>query len=120
MGSVPILAVQTPSSSPSSSPTPSVQSRPRAGNDVILSYANSNTSGYLAVDDDAWDAMFEAINAKDTVGLMRLVRAGRVHVITAGTRARVLDSAFVSYKVRVMSGPSSGVAGWVPMEFVQR
>ena len=110
-----------PVSSPRpSSPRPSVQSRPRAGNDVILRYANSNTSGYLAVDDAAWDAMFEAINAKDTVGMMQLVGAGRVHSITPGTRARVLDSGFASYKVRVMSGPSFGVAGWVPMEFVQQ
>ena len=112
------VAVRTPLSPP----TPATRQSTGAttGDDVILKWSDSDSSGYLAVDDAAWDAMFEAINANDEIGVMQLVGAGRVYVVQSGTSARVLDTGFTSYKVRLMDGPSAGVAGWVVREFVQR
>ncbi len=39
------------------------------GDDVVLKWSDSERAGHLAIDDTAWDALFEAINAKDTTGL---------------------------------------------------
>ena len=62
----------------------------------------------------------EAINSKDTIGLTQLVQSGQVHEVHSGTRAKVLFSGFTRHEVRLMDGPSAGVAGWVGREFVQR
>ncbi len=90
------------------------------GDDVVLKWSDSERAGHLAIDETAWDAMFEAIKAKDTTGLSQLVQSGQVHVVRSGTRARVLFSGFTRHEVRLIEGPSEGVAGWVVREFVQR
>ena len=112
---------QEPPPSGATSPTESRPSTPTVsiGDDVILRWADADTGGYLAVDDAAWNAMFEAMNAKDNIGLMQLIEAGRVYVVQSGTSARILDTGFTSYKVRLMDGTSAGVAGWTVREFVQ-
>ena len=89
------------------------------GDVAVLSWSDSDAAGYLAVDDASWDLMFEAITARDNVGLSQLVQARRVYVVPTGTKARVLEFGFTSYKVRLMDGPSAGAAGWVVREFVQ-
>lgn len=89
------------------------------GDIVVLRWADSNTNGFLAVDDEAWDQMFEAINAKDEIGLQALVLNGAVYNVRSGTKARILDIAFANYKVRLQDGPNAGIAGWVVREFVQ-
>ena len=87
---------------------------------MVLKWSDSERAGHLAIDDTAWDALFEAINAKDTTGLTQLVQSGQVHVVPPGTRATVLFSGFTRHEVRLMDGPSAGAEGWVVREFVQR
>lgn len=89
------------------------------GDTVVLKWSDSGTGGFLAVDDEAWDLMFEAMNAKDQAGLNQLLFSGRVRNVASGTKAKVLRTGFTSYKVRLMEGASAGVSGWVVREFVQ-
>lgn len=91
-----------------------------AGDAVVLKWSDSERAGHLAIDETAWDAMFEAINAKDTMGLTELVQSGQVHEVRSGTRAKVLFSGFTRHTVKLMDEPSAGVEGWVVREFVQR
>jgi hypothetical protein len=71
-----------------------------------------------AEDDGAWDAMNEALLARDEEGFVRLVASGRVLVVPSGTGARVLDVGFVSRKVRLLDGPQRGKAAWVAAEYL--
>jgi hypothetical protein len=64
----------------------------------------------------AWDEMIAGQNARDTAGLMQLVRAGRAFVVDGGTRAKLLEVGVFSRRVRILEGPHAGKAGWVQEE----
>lgn len=72
----------------------------------------------VAINDEAWDAMNNALLAKDNVGMVQLFLSGQVFAVKKGDSVLVLDSAFTSYKVRAKSGEEVGHAGWVVRECV--
>ena len=99
------------------------------GDDVVLKWPEdsiglfeklSESTTYVATNNAAWDAMWEAIHADDYARLDRLVESGQVPLVRYGTRARILVVESVRHKVRLMDGPSAGVTGWVYMQEVQR
>ena len=75
---------------------------------------------YLAVDDAAWDALSKVAAAKDALAFLEWVASGRVFLLTEGTRILVVESGFLSIRVRALEGPNAGRAGWVESEFVVR
>jgi hypothetical protein len=54
--------------------------------------------------------------AKDYDGINELVSQGKVILISAGTRAIVIDPGILATEVRIKSGPYSGRSGFVPAE----
>jgi hypothetical protein len=71
-----------------------------------------------AEDEKAWDDMTAALLAKDDDGLSRMMARGRVFYVPPGTRARLLEIAVFSRKVRILGGDYSGQSGWVAQECV--
>ncbi len=95
------------------------------GDDVVLKWNDSDQDyyTYVATNDTAWDAMWEALDAGqtrwETLG-DQLVKSGQVVEVRYGTRARILVVESVRHKVRLMDGRHAGVTGWVYMHEVQR
>lgn len=117
----PTVAADSPTAAqePTASPVPPTTKPafvPKVGEEAHLVSTASDV--FVAVDDAAWDAMFKAIAAKDTEGMMQLVLAGKVFVVPVGTRVRVIEGGFTSVKVRILEGAHQAKAGWVPIEMV--
>jgi hypothetical protein len=72
----------------------------------------------VAVDEEAWQAMSDAVVAGDDYGMAELVATGRVLAVDSGTRVRVIDRALYRTKIRVLEGKHTGRGGWVAYEFV--
>jgi hypothetical protein len=98
-------------------PTATPRALVQRGGAVVLGTPEGKAT-FVAVDDAAWDAMWEALDADDTVGLTDLRLAGKVLLVPAGTHALVLDPAVTAIKVRVTEGPFAGKAGWAVREHV--
>lgn len=90
-----------------------------SGDVVKISYADSDTPTFGAKE-DAWDAMWEALNANDKIGMNKLIAAGRVALIESGTKGKILVVGFGSCKVRLLSGAYATEAVWVVKEAVQK
>ena len=73
----------------------------------------------LAVDPAAFDELVKSSRAHDAIGIAELMAARRVFECAQGARVRVIDRGMYRRKVRIMSGPQSGLAGWVPVEWVR-
>lgn len=85
-----------------------------------IGYLNNGAKVVLgAVSEEAFDALIKAANAGDTEGYYLMVLQGRVLVIDAGTKVRVLDSSWGAKQVRILEGEYYGVAVWVAMEHVK-
>jgi len=68
----------------------------------------------------AYDAMVDAVIAKDKMGFMELAAQGQLVVLEAGTKVRVLGvHIFGPCKVRVESGDYLGNAVWAAYEHLE-
>ncbi len=111
------LAPTAPSEPPTLPPaTRTTVFAPAVGQEVHL----ISTTGkvFVAVDDAAWDAMLKASRANDTEGILGMVLAGKLLVVPTNTKARVIEDAFTSAKVRILEGMHDGKSGWVSNEMV--
>ena len=90
---------------------------PGLGEDGFL---RSTDGGALpvALDEEAWQAMWDAVVAGDDYGMAELVATGRVLAVESGTRVRVIDTGLFRNKIRVLEGEHTGRGGWVAYEFV--
>lgn len=91
------------------------------GSKVILGWPDDPTTTISGpVNEDAQDAMFKALRAKDEIGWNALVISGRILLIEPETRALVLDSRWGSYEVRLLTGRHIGRIAWVAEEAVKK
>ncbi|MBA7670164.1 hypothetical protein ES703_78308 [subsurface metagenome] len=76
----------------------------------------------LGVDKKTLKEMNAAVIAKDTFGLDKLIKSGRIFTVPDGTKILMLDSgwSFLVEKVRILDGKYRGKAGWVPYERVRK
>jgi hypothetical protein len=98
---------------------PATPSRLELGSTGTLS-AMGGGMALLSITKDGYDEIQHAINAKDNVGLAEMVDQGRAFIGAGGSTVLVLENSFAMVKVRVQSGKNTGLAGWVPFEFVTR
>jgi hypothetical protein len=92
---------------------PPAAPRPTANvGDVIRLGAPGSPSAFVAAD-EAWDEFEEAVSARDLDGLNRLIVAGKVVKVPAGTEARVLRIGLDTRRVRIVGGDRDGFAGWI-------
>lgn len=96
------------------------ESYPSVGSEAILSVEGSGPIT-VAIDEEAVEEIINALIAKDNIGLMNLVLAGKVFYVQNSTKVLILD---VNYsraivKIRILEGDNWGMAGWVPYEFVR-
>lgn len=82
------------------------------GSDVTLAMVG------LGITNADFDELTRLALANDKVGGQRLIDSGRVLVIQSGTKAKIIEMNFTSYRVRIMSGPYTGRDGWVVKEAV--
>jgi hypothetical protein len=82
-------------------------------------HLRSGSSTMLVARDKAsFDAIVDASVAHDEFGAQELLLSGKIFVVSAGTKVRVLASSFPSKQVRILDGPMTGESGWVPTEWV--
>ena len=60
-----------------------------------------------------WEALIKVSLAKDEIGLLQLIRDGRLYLVSNGTKVKILDRGIDAHEVRVMEGGAFGVSGWV-------
>ena len=48
-----------------------------------------------------------------------MIDSGRVLVVSSGTEAKIIETGFTAYRVRILSGPHVGRDGWVVREAVK-
>ena len=73
----------------------------------------------LALDEDAFEELIDAVIAKDKYGWVDLIAAGRVVLVDEGTEVRVIDMKIAAYRVRILEGTHTGKAGWVISEAIE-
>ena len=87
------------------------------GADVTL-LADSGATGVCPTKLD-FDELTKLAMANDMVGLQQLINSGRVLVVSSGTKAKIIETGFTAYRIRIMSGTHAGRDGWVVREAVQ-
>lgn len=88
------------------------------GDEVVLGFKGRGIV-VLAVDDKSWDELIAAQNADDLVGIRKLAEAGRAVLVPGGSRAKVIDTGFTSFRVRILDGEAAEEAGWIQRELVR-
>lgn len=83
---------------------------------VLLTKGRHGT--FLAVNDGGWDEMLGAEDAKDPDYMLELMEIGKVFYVANGTRGRVIQSGFISMRLRILEGESAGLEGWTQAENV--
>ena len=84
------------------------------GADVTLTV----TAGVCPTKAD-FDELTKLALANDTVGGQQMINSGRVLVVSSGTKAKIIETSFTAYRIRIMSGKYAGRDGWVVREAVQ-
>lgn len=115
----PPAQVAVPPPTAAGSIEPPAPSRPAKGEEGVLSLAGAGHV-FIAVDDDAWDAMIDAENARDVEEIALLMAKGKVIREAVGTRVKVLERRITSTKVRVRDGNNPGAEGWIQYDFVAK
>lgn len=116
---------QPPARAESEELTPRVPSPPRPQKPFINigTVGRLQTSGVgslsVATDPDAYDLFLDAVIAKDDIGVLELVVAGKLLTVDEGVPIRVIDRALLRTKVRLEGGTFIGRSGWVPTDWVQ-
>jgi len=72
----------------------------------------------VCVTRDAYEEFIQAAGRGDTHGAVNLTLAGLIFFVDNNTRVLMLDSTWGSQQVRILSGPQTGLSGWVPSEWV--
>ena len=105
----------TPTSDPVREPPGS--SVNEVGRDVIL----ESTSGAIGVCPSKadYDEFTKLALANDKTGGQQMIDSGRVFVVSSGTEAKIIETGFTAYRVRILSGPHVGRDGWVVREAVK-
>jgi hypothetical protein len=107
-----LAVVPTSQQATSATPTPAMAETGETG------YL-SNATGTVVVANsaDTLASAFDALAARDTLGVKRLVDAGELAQVPAGTRVLVIGSdtrgPLLISRVRILDGPHSGEAWWV-------
>lgn len=86
------------------------------GDQCVLSAAGTDV--FLSVDKKTHDRLTEFCVAKDETGVAQLVALGKVLVVKAGSRAKIVDRGFLTSEVRVLEGEHAGESGFVNSEFL--
>ena len=105
----------TPTGAPVREPTGS--SANEVGKDVLL----ESTSGAIGVCPAKadYDEFTKLALANDKTGGQQMIDSGRVLVVSSGTEAKIIETGFTAYRVRILSGPHVGRDGWVVREAVK-
>jgi len=88
----------------------------KAGNDCQL-----NGGGFpvlLSVSEEVDDRLTKLSNAKDEVGIKKMVLSGLAFVVPSGTKARIISKGFMTSEVRIMEGERFGKSGFLPSEYL--
>jgi len=72
----------------------------------------------VCVTEEAFDEFIQAAARGDTHGAVNLTLAGLIFFVDANTRVLMLDTSWGAQQVRILSGPQTGLSGWVPSEWV--
>lgn len=73
---------------------------------------------FISVDEKTHDRLLQLCNAKDETGVAQLVALGKVAVIKAGTRAKIIDRGFLVSEIRILEGSHAGESGFVASDFM--
>jgi hypothetical protein len=90
-----------------------------AGDTAIIAIPNSNEV-WVSVDMETRGRLDKLIAAKDTDGVAQLLAAGRVLMMPARTRVRILDPGIFTTEVRILNGPHAGRSGFISTDWVSR
>lgn len=75
---------------------------------------------WLSVDEQTADRLTQLSTARDEAGIRQLMAAGRVLVVPAKTKVRVLAPGLLTTEVRILEGTHEGKSGLIPSEWVLR
>jgi hypothetical protein len=84
------------------------------GDECVLSA--DGTDVFLSIDEKTNDRLTRLCTAKDEAGVAQLVLQGKVTVIQAGTRAKIIKRGFLTSEVRILQGDHAGESGIVDSE----
>lgn len=91
------------------------------GEDGFLRIPNkSDEDVLLATTEKNFDDFIKASVAGDTMGAAGIVLNGGAYYVTAGTKAKVIDTSVGKRKVRVLDGDMIGKVGWIPFEHISK
>ncbi len=71
---------------------------------------------YGVVDKDDWDELMKFINAKDKIGVMNFIAAGKGTVFAAGKRVKVIKNSFSLTQIRDIDASEN--LFWIPNEML--
>lgn len=75
---------------------------------------------FVAATEADSDEMYKWIAARDSVEIARMAEQGRVYIVKAGTRVKVLDVGILQHTVRILEGGYAGRSCVVPVEYVKK
>lgn len=82
---------------------------------------NEGSDAIMVVgDEEAFEELINAVAANDYSGFLESTLAGRVFYVRNNTKVLVIDVGRYGTKVRILEGENTGMAGWVPDEWVVR
>lgn len=87
--------------------------------DVVVLTAEADTV-LVAMSQKDLDRFRQLAFAKDDVGLLRLVREGKLISVKSGTVCRIIDGGFLTHEIRIMEGEFKDQSGFVPVEQVKK
>ncbi len=82
-------------------------------------YEEGLTTITVGVDTSAFNAIQDALFAKDSFAIDEMILSGRAYTISNGTRALVLDRTLTRTKVRFLEGPHRNRVGHVLTDWVR-
>lgn len=91
--------------------------RPNVGQIAVI-HDGDGGDVLVAVDEASHSRLIELAAAMDKQGILQMILRGKVFMVKGGTQARVLQTGFRTYEIRVTEGPQDGKGGIVSREFV--
>lgn len=82
-------------------------------------YIDGSSPIGVSVDKESLNELISSIIIHDSSGIQNLILKGKVFIVEEDTRILVIDRGFTSTKVRILEGGNTGMAGWVPSEWVK-
>ena len=73
----------------------------------------------VAVSMNDLERMTQLQLANDNEGVAGMILTGRVMMVDAGTKCRVIDNGILTDEIRILDGPCRLRSGFVPVEFVK-